>query len=291
MRRPVVNQRNYGKTGFTLIELLVVIAIIAILAGVLFPVISSAKRSGYQTVCASNLRNFAGAFRMYADDWGGRYPLPGGKHPQNITSIFWIHSAETGESVQESALFRYIRSQLKPGSNNNLWSCPLAAPIDPLYKNTGFSPGQNYLMNDYIRAGHSGQGSWNPNTPGFFCGLRADSCPSPSRVILLFEGVQDIRGFCARHGSPFYMNTEGGWKVNPLFAKLKYKNIVQNYHSGRSNFLFLDGHVKLLKPSETITQEALERCKNTHARHWMEIYGATGKTDLWNPNVSGVVFP
>jgi prepilin-type N-terminal cleavage/methylation domain-containing protein len=59
------------KTGFTLIELLVVIAIIAILAAILFPVFTSAKKRAQETSCKSNMRQIGAALVMYADDWQG----------------------------------------------------------------------------------------------------------------------------------------------------------------------------------------------------------------------------
>jgi prepilin-type N-terminal cleavage/methylation domain len=65
--------------GFTLIELLVVIAIIAILAAILFPVFAQAREKARQTMCTSNLRNIGMAFLMYATDYDGKFPTPGGQ--------------------------------------------------------------------------------------------------------------------------------------------------------------------------------------------------------------------
>jgi prepilin-type N-terminal cleavage/methylation domain-containing protein len=60
--------------GFTLIELLVVIAVIAILAAILFPVLSRVRAKAWQTGCASNLRQIGQALRMYATDFDNAFP-------------------------------------------------------------------------------------------------------------------------------------------------------------------------------------------------------------------------
>lgn len=66
------------RTAFTLIELLVVIAIIAILAALLFPALSQAKERAKRVACASNLRQFAQACHMYANDYN--FKLPRNQH-------------------------------------------------------------------------------------------------------------------------------------------------------------------------------------------------------------------
>ena len=61
--------KEHGKQkAFTLVELLVIISIIALLLGILLPVLSKARALGLRAVCRSNLHSIGLAFRMYLDD-------------------------------------------------------------------------------------------------------------------------------------------------------------------------------------------------------------------------------
>jgi len=62
------------RRGFTLIELLVVIAIIAILAAILFPVVTRAREQGRISACASNMRQIYNALSMYLDQYNEFMP-------------------------------------------------------------------------------------------------------------------------------------------------------------------------------------------------------------------------
>jgi len=63
-----------GKRAFTLIELLVVIAIIALLMGIMMPVLSRVKEHARNLLCQANLHQYGLAERMYLDSNDGFFP-------------------------------------------------------------------------------------------------------------------------------------------------------------------------------------------------------------------------
>ncbi len=60
--------------GFTLIELLVVIAIIAVLMGILMPVLHKAREQGRDVICRSRLKQIGLGANFYAEAWDQRLP-------------------------------------------------------------------------------------------------------------------------------------------------------------------------------------------------------------------------
>ena len=122
--------------GFTLIELLVVIAIIAILAGILFPVVARAREKARQTNCVSNLRQLGMAIRMYANDWSCQYPQD--KYIGNSNERKWR---------LVGPLLRYTTDE--PG----IWYCPssaIATRYDRTVVKSSTNWAQGYITYNYF---------------------------------------------------------------------------------------------------------------------------------------------
>jgi len=72
--------KNSSRAGFTLIELLVVIAIIAILVGILLPVLGVVRRNAKESATRAFMKSIETACAAYEFDWGF-YP------PDGLTNV------------------------------------------------------------------------------------------------------------------------------------------------------------------------------------------------------------
>lgn len=71
--------------AFTLIELLVVIGVIAIMAGLLLPVLAKASERAKRVVCINNMHQMAIGTRIWADDRKGEFPTLRG----DSSNVIW----------------------------------------------------------------------------------------------------------------------------------------------------------------------------------------------------------
>ena len=86
------SRRTAPRRAFTLVELLTVIAIIAVLAGLLLPVMATAREGMRKTTCSSNMQAILQAVKMYKEDWkvypDALYGVMNNQTGQFVTRLF-----------------------------------------------------------------------------------------------------------------------------------------------------------------------------------------------------------
>lgn len=222
-RRPPGRSRHpvRRKRRFTLIELLVVIAIIGILASLLIPGLTRARRNAMKVQCSSNLRQIGTSLYMFADDHHGYLP-PGPDYPNGLSTrhrCVYQAPLPTKANLAE-ALGEYFG--LPPTNTGSGWrvikalQCPARSniPADPVALNNVYFYGTPFRVPYRIIP------AIGPFSP--FGGYIS---PPPS--------VQLSRLGTIYHGSSSI------W----LVMDMDYDPVHYAYHDGAPNILFADGHV------------------------------------------------
>jgi len=102
--------------GFSLVELLVVIGIIAILVGLLLPMLSRARQAAGQLQCASNLRQFLAADQLYLINSNG-FHLPAFLGNAREASTMWSANVHFRRALNLRTIeANEVQAPLPPGA-------------------------------------------------------------------------------------------------------------------------------------------------------------------------------
>jgi prepilin-type N-terminal cleavage/methylation domain-containing protein/prepilin-type processing-associated H-X9-DG protein len=224
-RMQIEEKMSVAKRGFTLIELLVVIAIIAILAAILFPVFARARENARRASCQSNLKQIGIGLAQYVQDYDERLPVYGntsysGENPNGGSDSQSSWRQKTQPYIKSTQVFQC------PSNTNNKTQADAASTSYPAIN-------QSYLINSNIYA------SYIAVSPPSGLGLPISTIQESSTRIAVMEG-------------PGKDNFTGSF-YDTLYCSAAYAGRGFSGHLQTMNVLYMDGHVKAMRPASTVT--------------------------------------
>lgn len=220
---------SHERNAFTLIELLVVIAIIAILAAILFPVFARARENARRASCASNLKQIGLGIMQYSQDYDER--MPSGRMSFN--------NADNVGGNWQVMLQPYIKSY-------QLFACPSNTRntnlmLDGEDSNPG---GVSKTVVSYTAPIDAG------GTSGAAFGARGVAGPSLADFANVAQTIAVLDSNV--ENSDFAIDS-GNWNGTAASFGTGGKPALFVGHLNTMNVLFADGHVKTMKPLQTIS--------------------------------------
>jgi prepilin-type N-terminal cleavage/methylation domain-containing protein/prepilin-type processing-associated H-X9-DG protein len=248
--KPTTNAPLVRSHAFTLIELLVVIAIIAILAGLLLPVLAKAKIRTQGIGCMNNTRQLMLAWRLYTEDNLDQLPfayatgaatapyawVPGNLEDANPSAP---DNWNLDITVRKSLLWKYC------GNSAGIWRCPADTSYGlngsgqrvPRVRSVSMS---NWVGGNGDSPGNGYKGGWGLNSPNsvVYRKLTQILRPGPSMTFVFLDERQDSIN------DGYFVTEMDGY---PSPAATRIIDFPASYHNRAAGFAFADGHSEIHK--------------------------------------------
>jgi prepilin-type N-terminal cleavage/methylation domain-containing protein/prepilin-type processing-associated H-X9-DG protein len=224
------------KNGFTLIELLVVIAIIAILAAMLLPVLSNARKRAQTIACLNNLKQLDLAWHLYTGD-NNDFLVPNNSvYGENISTAVaagasWCLGSAlydtTTTNIQNGMLFQY-------NNNPGIYHCPadLSTIIDQSGNPLPQLRNRSYNMNQSVN-GYPGFDIFLDNNIPMFSKFTQIKAPGTSQCMVFIDENENT-----------LYDAEFGMPTANYGAADQWWDMPSNRHGQGADLSFADGHVE-----------------------------------------------
>jgi prepilin-type N-terminal cleavage/methylation domain-containing protein len=234
------NLRRLRAAGFTLIELLVVIAIIAILAGLLLPVLARAKAKGERIGCMNNLKQISLFMQLYTDENNDTFPghrnnnLGFNNADENASLTNWWGTTIIGYARNQSNLFRCLSFKGKRNDAGVRWEWKFDCHL------------VGYGYNGYFLGIHPYDGGDNLTVAGVNFRtspwFKRSSIRSPSENLVIGDAMPK---------SDLKWSSSLWWPSSCMDPKTSttrgYEGIDPNRHRGNGVVVFNDSHAEVRK--------------------------------------------
>jgi prepilin-type N-terminal cleavage/methylation domain-containing protein/prepilin-type processing-associated H-X9-DG protein len=185
------------RRGFTLVELLVVIGLIAVLIGLLLPVVARARKKAMVTQCASNLRQIAVAFNNYLIDTKGKCFWRGTDlSTEGMDWYVFGGQEQNNTNVDQAGLFnRFVPRPLNPYVKGtvSVFRCPADEDNTSPWTTLGGGPPVSHF--EWVGTSYNFNADGDPaiivpppqQKPGGLSGRRVTQFRDSSRTILFLD--------------------------------------------------------------------------------------------------------
>ena len=234
------SKRHKFFKAFTLIELLVVIAIIAILAAILFPVFARARENARRSSCQSNMKQIGLGFAQYSQDYDEFYPIASAQNVPNTTP---------NEMSWDREIQPYMGVNVATNKSPTIFACP----SDYLARSGGNTTRSYSMVSSSVGSPTQSFGVVGTRITDFggvigntvWPGRHLAEIPAPSETFLVAETVEAGNRFASYNRA--YVDCPTGCTTS------QDSGIASKFlHFEGWNYLFVDGHVKFLRPEQTV---------------------------------------
>lgn len=214
-----------------MVELLVVMTIIALLAALLLPVVSVAKKSAQRTTCLNNLRQINMGIRMYADDAHDAVPSPG--LATATTDVLTLYSG------YKSLMKSYVGVNGVASPQDKLFACP----ADRFYPNRIFTNNPGYSWQFVPRSLHD-EPFLDYSSYAFNGGNNVTKTNKDKTITVPRPGLTGVKLSAVKHPSRTALISDGSapcpWSWHEPSRRLWFNN-------AKNMVSFVDGHVSYIK--------------------------------------------